>query len=66
MLSVKGIQCSLVLGPERCKAREILQEPTPPTQNTATMAIEAKAGEFALEIRLENIQTWTDMKWFNA
>jgi len=30
------------------------------------MAIEAKTGEFALEIRLENTQKWTDMKWFNA
>jgi hypothetical protein len=49
MPSFKGIQCSLMLGPERRQAREIKEQTT---QNTVMTVIEVEGGEFAFKLRL--------------
>jgi hypothetical protein len=54
---LKGIQYSLLLGPEHRRAREIEEQST---QNTVMTVIEVERGEFALKLRLDTCQADAD------
>jgi hypothetical protein len=63
MPSLKGIQCSLMLGPECEPALQIGEQII--TENTVMTVIEPKPGVFALELRLIGTQELKG-NWFTA